>query len=128
MADRVLFIGWDAPVRGREERSLEVFNEAIGHDGRLQLDGRIESFDIVLLEPGGDAGGYVELHGSAQQLATVREDDEFRRPTIDAQLVVDAAADRRRRRHRGRPCRDGGVCRGPRPGRSFGACHGMNSR
>jgi hypothetical protein len=24
MADRVLFIGWGAPVRGREERELEV--------------------------------------------------------------------------------------------------------
>jgi hypothetical protein len=90
MADRVLFIGWDAPVRGREERSLEVFNEAIGHYGRLQQEGRIESFDIVLLEANADLGGYIELHGSAQQLASVREDEEFRRRTIDAQLVVDS--------------------------------------
>ena len=30
MADRVLFIGWSTPVRGREERGLEVFNESIG--------------------------------------------------------------------------------------------------
>ena len=30
MADRVLFISWNAPVRGREERGLKVFNEAMG--------------------------------------------------------------------------------------------------
>jgi len=30
MADRVLFMSWGSPVPGREERGLEVFNEAIG--------------------------------------------------------------------------------------------------
>jgi hypothetical protein len=30
VADRVLFVSWGTPVRGREERGLEVFNEAIG--------------------------------------------------------------------------------------------------
>jgi hypothetical protein len=41
MADRMLFIGWGAPVRGLEERGLEVFNDAIGLLGRMQQDGRI---------------------------------------------------------------------------------------
>jgi hypothetical protein len=88
VADRVLFIGWEGPVSGREERCLGVFNEAIGHYGRLQQEGRIQSFDLVLLEPNGALGGYVELHGTARQLAAVREDEEFRRRTADAQLVV----------------------------------------
>jgi len=35
MADRVLFISWRTPVRGREERGLEVFNESMGLDGRI---------------------------------------------------------------------------------------------
>ena len=88
MADRVLFIGWGAPVPGREERALEAFNEAIGLYGRLQQDGRIEKFDVVLLGPNGDLSGYVELHGSAMQLAAVREDEEFERATINASLAV----------------------------------------
>ena len=29
MADAGLFIGWGAPVRGREAKSLEVFSEAL---------------------------------------------------------------------------------------------------
>ena len=89
MADRVLFISWSTPVRGREERGLEVFNEAMGLYGRMQQEGRIERFDVVLLEPSGDLNGYVELHGSAEQLAAVREDEEFQRTTIDAGLIVD---------------------------------------
>ena len=89
MADRVLFIGWSTPVRGREERGLEVFNESIGLYGRMQQEGRIEKFDVVLLGPSGDLNGYIELHGSAEQLATVREDEEFQRTTIEASLIVD---------------------------------------
>jgi hypothetical protein len=89
MADRVLFIGWSTPVRGREERGLEVFNDAIGLLGRMQHDGRIEKFDVVLLGPNSDLNGYVEVHGSAAQLADVREDEEFQRNSADAGLVVD---------------------------------------
>jgi hypothetical protein len=89
MADRVLFVGWGTPVRGREERGLEVFIEAIGICGRMQQEGRIEKFDVVLLGPSGDLNGYMELHGSGEQLGAVREDEEFRRNTADASLIVD---------------------------------------
>jgi len=90
MADRLLFIGWSTPVRGREERGIEVFNEAIGIVGHMQQEGRIEKFDVVLLAPNGDLNGYIELHGSADQLAAVREDEAFQRNTADAALVVDS--------------------------------------
>jgi hypothetical protein len=89
MADRVLFISWGTPVPGREERGLEVFNDAIGICGRMQQEGRIEKFDVVLLEPNGDLNGYIEMHGSAEQIAAVHEDEEFQRNTVDASLVVE---------------------------------------
>ncbi len=89
MADRVLFIGWETPVRGREERGLEVFNESIGLYGRMQQEGRIEKFNVVLLDPAGDLNGYIELHGSAEQLSAARESEDFRRTLIDASLIVD---------------------------------------
>ncbi len=88
MADRVLFISWGEPVHGREERGLEVFNEAIGYYGRMQQEGRIESFDVTLLAPNGGLNGYFQLHGSAEQLGAIREDDEFRRILTDATLIV----------------------------------------
>ncbi|HTU95301.1 MAG TPA: hypothetical protein VMF14_05630 [Solirubrobacteraceae bacterium] len=89
MADRLLLLTWGASVRGREERSLEVFNEALGYYGRLQQEGRIESFDVVLLAPNGAHDGYMELHGTAAQLAAVREDEVFRRLLVDAAMIVD---------------------------------------
>ena len=89
MADRVLFISWGAAVRGREERGLEVFNEALGLFGRMQQDGRIESFDVALLMPNGELNGYIQLHGSGEQLAALKTDDEFMRNMMDAGLIVD---------------------------------------
>lgn len=89
MADRVLFIGWGAAVRGREERGLEVFNEALGLLGRMQQDGRIEGFDVCLLEPNDELAGFVLARGTADQIDAVRRDDEFLRSTADATLIVD---------------------------------------
>lgn len=90
MADRLLFIGWGTPVRGREERGLEVFNEALGLYGRMQQEGRIEKFDVVLLGPNADLNGYIQLYGSADQLTAIRESEDYRRTLVDAGLVVDA--------------------------------------
>jgi hypothetical protein len=89
MADRVLFVGWGESARGAEERALGAFNEAMGLMGRKQQEGQIESFDVVLLEPNSELGGYVTVRGSAEQIAALRADPEFQRNTIDAQLSVD---------------------------------------
>ena len=89
MADRVLFIGWGTPVRGREERALEVFGESLGLYGRMQQEGRIESFDITLLDANTVLSGFAELKGDAAQIQAVEEDEEFRRTTMDASLIVE---------------------------------------
>jgi hypothetical protein len=89
MAERVLFISWGDTVRLREERALDVFNDALGYYGRLQEAGRIERFDVVLLEPNGGLGGYMVLHGSHDQLDAVREDEEFRDILTAAGMVVE---------------------------------------
>src|SRR5947209_5921353 len=89
MAERVLFIGWGRTVVGREERGLEVFNEAVGMYGRMQQDGRIERFDVVLLSPNTSLDGYMALSGTPQQLAALREDKEFQRVMTDASLIVE---------------------------------------
>lgn len=90
MADRALFIGFGAPVRGREERAVAVFNEFVGVFGRMASDGRIESMDVTLLDPhGGDLGGFFMVHGSDAQCAALAIDEEFRRAMIDAALIVD---------------------------------------
>jgi hypothetical protein len=93
MADRLLLISWGETVRGREERALEVFNGALAFYGRCQSEGLIESVDVALLGPhGGGIQGYVQLRGSAEQLAALRENREFMRITADAVLIVDDVA------------------------------------
>lgn len=89
MADRMLFIGWGNPVRGSEGRGLEVFNEALGLLGRMQQDGRIEGFDVALLAPNSDLNGYIQVHCNAEQLAALREDEEFLSNSVDASLIVE---------------------------------------
>ena len=89
MADRLLFISWTEAVRGAEERALEVFNDAMGILGRMQQDGRIEKFDVVLLDPNGDLGGYFVAEGTAEQIAALRADEEFVSNTVEAGLCVD---------------------------------------
>jgi hypothetical protein len=91
MADAGLFIGWGAPITGREAKGLEVFNEALAYYGRLQQEGAIESFDTAILEPhGGDLQGFVLLRGSEERLAQLRVDDEFVRLSTRASLVVES--------------------------------------
>ena len=90
MTDRALFVGFGAPVRGREERAIEVFGEFVDMFGRLQSNGRIAGMDVSLLDPhGGDLGGFFMVHGSADQCAELANDEEFRRACIDASLIVD---------------------------------------
>jgi hypothetical protein len=90
MADRAMFIGFGQPVRGREERAVEVFNEFVGMFGRMQSDGRIEGMDVCLLDPhGGELGGFFMVHGSQAQCSALADDEEFRRAVIDATLIVE---------------------------------------
>jgi hypothetical protein len=90
MADRALFVGFGQPVRGREERAIEVFGEWVTMLGRMQGDGRIERMDVTLLDPhGGDLGGFFMVHGSEAQCTALMMDEEFRRASIDAGLIVE---------------------------------------
>jgi hypothetical protein len=90
MAEAGLFIGWGEVVRGREERALEVFNETVGFYGRLQEEGRIESFEPSLLQPhGGDLAGFILLRGSEEQMDALQHDEEFQRHLTRASFIVD---------------------------------------
>ena len=89
MAEAGIFIGWGANFPGRETRGLEVFNEAIEYWGKLQADGRIESFEVALLTPhGGDLDGFALLRGSRDQVSSLQMDEEFERMNTRASLIV----------------------------------------
>ncbi|QIK75112.1 hypothetical protein [Nocardioides piscis] len=90
MSESALFIGWGQTVRGREQRSLDVFNDAVTYYGERLQDGSIESFDPVILDPhGGDLQGFFLIKGSAQGLAAMMDSEEFQRLHVRATMIVD---------------------------------------
>jgi hypothetical protein len=90
MADAGLFIGFGAPVRGRESEAVELFSESIAYYGRLQGEGAIESFEPVFLEAhGGDLGGFILIRGEAEKLASLRVGEEFTKLSLRATLIVE---------------------------------------
>lgn len=90
MAGDALFLGWGPVVRGRELKSLEVFQEALEYYGQLQQAGRLESFEPVLVAPhGGDLGGFVLARGERQVLSEIASSPEFLRLIARAAAVVD---------------------------------------
>lgn len=90
MADAGLFVGWGPPVRGREEKGLEVFNEALSYYGSKQESGAVESFEVVLISPhGGDLGGFILVRGSDEQMNALRLEDDFQRLNTRAGQVVE---------------------------------------
>src|ERR1700722_8165494 len=87
MAGDALFLGWGPVVRGRELKALEVFQETLTYYGTLQQEGRIDSFEPVLIAPhGGDLAGFILLRGSLDE---VRSSEEFRRLVARAGSIVD---------------------------------------
>jgi hypothetical protein len=90
MTGDALFLGWGPVVRGREVKAVEVFQETLAFYNKLQEEGRIDSFEPVLLAPhGGELGGFILLRGSRESLDEVRSSDEFQRFVTRANAIVD---------------------------------------
>ena len=90
MADRVLFIGWNRPVVGREQQAMKLFQKAMEYYSKLKTSGKIESFEpIILTHHGGDLNGFILLKGDAKKLAAVREEATFIENSIEAGYCLD---------------------------------------
>ncbi|MBI4764281.1 MAG: hypothetical protein HY787_06730 [Deltaproteobacteria bacterium] len=89
MADRVLFIGWNRPVPGREKQALDNLGKWAPFFSKLQADGRIESFETVILEAhGGDLNGFHLVKGNTEQIFGIRQDETYLNLIIEAGYCV----------------------------------------
>jgi hypothetical protein len=89
MTDSALFIGWGATAAGRERKSVELFGESLRFLTRLVERGRVASVEPFFLEPhGGDLEGFFLVRGDQEELNRIRQDDDFRRLAVKAQVVV----------------------------------------
>ena len=85
MADRVIFMGWNRPVVSREQQAFQLFQKSMEFWAKLQADGRIESFEPVILSAhGGDLNGFIIIKGDANKLSEILEDDNFRDMVTEA--------------------------------------------
>lgn len=90
MAEAAIFVGWGAPVRGREKRALDVFGETASFFGERQADGTIEGFEPVLLNPhGGELQGFFLVRGSADGVARMAGSEEFQQLIVRAGMIVE---------------------------------------
>ncbi len=88
MPKGALFVGWGSIIAGREKVAARVLAEAMQYLTRLEREGRIESVEVVLLEPhGGDLEGFVLVKGERDAIARLRVDPEFVEVIVGVQLV-----------------------------------------
>jgi hypothetical protein len=90
MAKGVLFTGWTEARTGREHAANELFMEVLGTYARWQAEGKLDSFEPVLLRPhGGDLNGFILARGDQQKLDALRNSDEWLNIEARAVLCVD---------------------------------------
>lgn len=78
MANSALFMGWNRAVAGREQQAMDLFMKSMEYYGQLQNDGKIESFEpVVLSAHGGELNGFVLIRGDADKLDAIRRDETF---------------------------------------------------
>ncbi|WML58744.1 hypothetical protein [Neobacillus sp. PS2-9] len=88
MAKGSLLVGWGEIIPGREKAAKATLNNAMEYCIRLQQEGKIDRFEVVVLEPhGSDLNGFVLITGDKETVARLRAEDEFVSVMVGVQLV-----------------------------------------
>ena len=91
MANQALFMGWNRSVRGREEQAMKLWGKTMEYYGKLQAEGRIESFEpVILTAHGGDLNGFFLIRGEGKNLDAIRREEEFINFIIEAGYCLDS--------------------------------------
>jgi hypothetical protein len=89
MAESVIFVGWNRAIAGREKQSMQLFQKVMEYNSKLQAEGKIESFEGVMLSAhGGDLNGFVLYKGDARKLAAVLQEDTWVQLALEGQYCM----------------------------------------
>jgi hypothetical protein len=89
MANRGIFLGWNRPIAGREVRAGEMLQLTLSYFSRLLKEGKIESFEPVLLtRHGGDLNGFILVRGDKEQVKAFMDTTEFKELMMRVDHVV----------------------------------------
>jgi len=90
MANAVIFLGWNRPTVGREQQAMQLFQKSLEFYGKLMKEGRIESFEPVILSAhGGDLNGFILIRGNAKKLSEIKREETFIDLVIEGEYCVD---------------------------------------
>ena len=90
MSNGVLFIGWNRSVAGREPQAMKLFMNVLEYYGKLQKEGKIESFEpVILAAHGGDLNGFVLIRGEEKKLDEIRREEAFLSNVIEANFCLE---------------------------------------
>ena len=90
MANRAIFLGWSRAIPGREEQAMKLWGKTMEYYGQLQTEGKIESWEPVLLSShGGDLNGFFLIKGDADTLGSLQREDTWIDLTIEASHCLD---------------------------------------
>ena len=90
MANSALFMGWNRAIAGREQQAMDLFMKCLEYYGQLQSDGKIESFEPVILSAhGGDLNGFVLLRGDVDKLEAIRQEETFISYSTEANFILE---------------------------------------
>jgi len=89
VADSGIFMGWTRPVSGASGKAMDLHKRMDSYLRRLHAEGRVASFNTVLLGAnGGDLGGFVLIQGDRNKLDVIRSSPEFRELTIRGSMFL----------------------------------------
>jgi hypothetical protein len=88
MSKGSLFVGWGAPIPGRESVAPLVLDYAVQYLRSLEQGGTVDAVKVAAVEPpGGPIGGFVVVKGERETLSKLRVDDDFVSMLVGVQLV-----------------------------------------
>jgi len=90
MSNAAIFISWGAPLAGRENKALEVFNQVLEYNTRLKKEGKITDHRTYLSTNGNtsELGGFMVVEGEVAQLRSMIDSTEFQTNYLKAQHLV----------------------------------------
>ena len=89
-ANAALYLSWGHVIPGREQKSLEVFQQAIEFNANLEKKGKIAAHRTYIATTGcmDRFAGFMILEGTVEQLREVIDSDEWTNLRLRAEHVV----------------------------------------
>lgn len=89
----VVLFAWNRSLPGREPLSAQHFQDFVAYLQALKVQGGIESFDPVLLEPhGAGVHGFFIVRGASEKLQTLTASPEWVEHQVRAMMHLEGPA------------------------------------